>query len=59
MGEWFASVGIQPCPVQYDDLDADPVRFQVIADIDFERASAPDLTDLIDFTLIYLSSRQP
>jgi LPS sulfotransferase NodH len=24
-GEWFASVGIQPCLVQYEDLDADPV----------------------------------
>ena len=35
------------------------LRFQAIADIDFERASARDLTDLIDFTLKYLSSRQP
>lgn len=24
--EWFASAGIQPYPVQYEDLDADPVR---------------------------------
>jgi hypothetical protein len=35
------------------------LRFQAIAEIDFERASARDLTDLIDFTLTYLSSRQP
>lgn len=35
------------------------LRFQAIVDIDFERASAPDLTDLIDLTLKYLSSRQP
>jgi hypothetical protein len=35
------------------------LRFQAIADIDFERASARDLTDLIDCTLEYLSSRQP
>jgi LPS sulfotransferase NodH len=25
-GEWFASAGIGPCLVQYEDLDADPVR---------------------------------
>lgn len=25
-GEWFASAGVQPCLVQYEDLDADPVR---------------------------------
>lgn len=35
------------------------LRFQAIAEVDFERASARDLTDLIDFTLTYLSSRQP
>ena len=35
------------------------LRFQAIAEVDFERASALDLTDLIDFTLTYLSSRQP
>lgn len=35
------------------------LRFQAIAEIDFERASARDLTDLIDSTLTYLSSRQP
>lgn len=35
------------------------LRFQAIAEIDFERASARDLTDLIDLTLAYLSSRQP
>lgn len=35
------------------------LRFQAIAEIDFDRASARDLTDLIDVTLTYLSSRQP
>jgi hypothetical protein len=35
------------------------LRFQAIADVDFERASARDVTDLIDLTLTYLSSRQP
>jgi hypothetical protein len=35
------------------------LRFQAIAEVDFERASARDLTDLIHFTLTYLSSRQP
>jgi hypothetical protein len=35
------------------------LRFQAIAEVDFERASARDLTDLIDFTLTYLNSRQP
>jgi LPS sulfotransferase NodH len=25
-GGWFASAGVQPCLVQYEDLDADPVR---------------------------------
>jgi hypothetical protein len=35
------------------------LRFQAIAEIDFERASARDLTDLIDCTLSYLASRQP
>lgn len=35
------------------------LRFQAMVGIDFERASAPDLTDLIDLTLKYLSSRQP
>lgn len=35
------------------------LRFQAIAEIDFDRASARDVTDLVDFTLTYLSSRQP
>lgn len=35
------------------------LRFQAIAEVDFERASARDLTDLVDCTLEYLSSRQP
>jgi len=35
------------------------LRFQAMADVDFERASARDLTNLIDCTLEYLSSRQP
>lgn len=35
------------------------LRFQAIADIDFEQASAIDVTGLIDATLEYLSSRQP
>lgn len=35
------------------------LRHEAIADIDFQSASARDLTDLIDFTLMYLSSRQP
>lgn len=35
------------------------LRFQAMVDIDFERASASDLVDLIDCTLAYLSSRQP
>lgn len=35
------------------------LRFQAIADIDFGLASANDLTDLIDSTLTYLSSREP
>lgn len=35
------------------------LRFQSIAEIDFAEASAEDLTDLIDATLTYLSSRQP
>ncbi len=35
------------------------LRFQAIADIDFERSSARDLTNLIDCTLEYLSLRQP
>lgn len=35
------------------------LRFQAIAEIDFERASARDVADLIDSTLEYLSSRQP
>ena len=26
MGRWFAAEGIQPYPVLYEDLDADPVR---------------------------------
>ena len=34
-------------------------RRPAIADIDFERASARDLTNLIDCTLEYLSSREP
>lgn len=35
------------------------LRFQAIAEIDFERASARDLTDLADATLAYLRSSQP
>lgn len=35
------------------------LRFQAIVDIDFERASARDLTELIDATLTYLSDREP
>lgn len=35
------------------------LRFQAIAEVDFDRASARDLTDLVDFTLTYLLSRQP
>ncbi|MDQ2845847.1 MAG: hypothetical protein M3Y77_05755 [Actinomycetota bacterium] len=35
------------------------LRFQAIAEVDFERASARDLTELIECTLEYLSSRQP
>lgn len=35
------------------------LRFQAIAEIDFARASAQDLTDLIDVALTYLASRQP
>lgn len=35
------------------------LRFQAIVDIDFERASALDLTDMLDETLSYLSSREP
>ncbi|MEO9246183.1 hypothetical protein ABDK96_00605 [Citricoccus nitrophenolicus] len=35
------------------------LRFQAIAEIDFERASARNVTDLIDCTLEYLASRQP
>lgn len=35
------------------------MRFQAISDVDFSRASAHDLTELIDLTLSYLSSRQP
>ena len=35
------------------------MRFQAISDVDFSRASARDLTELIDLTLSYLSSRQP
>ena len=35
------------------------LRFQAIADVDFDRASANDLTSLIDTTLTFLSSRQP
>lgn len=35
------------------------LRFQAIAEIDFEQASARDVTDLIDCTLEYLVSRQP
>lgn len=34
-------------------------RFQAIAEIDFDRASARDVTDLVDCTLEYLASRQP
>lgn len=35
------------------------LRFQAIAEVNFDRASARDLTDLIDSTLEYLSSNQP
>ena len=35
------------------------LRFQAIAEIDFESASALDLSDLIDATLAYLGSSQP
>lgn len=35
------------------------LRFQAIVDIDFERASACDLIDLIGATLTFLSSREP
>lgn len=35
------------------------LRFQTISDIDFARVSARDLVDLIDFTLNYLTSREP
>lgn len=35
------------------------LRFQAIVDIDFERTSARDLTELIDATLTYLSDREP
>lgn len=35
------------------------LRFQAIAEIDFGKASALDLGDLVDCTLTYLSSRQP
>lgn len=35
------------------------LRFEAIAEIDFQRASALDVTDLIDSTLEYLSLRQP
>ena len=35
------------------------LRFQAIVEVDFERASAHDLIELMDFTLEYLSSRQP
>lgn len=35
------------------------LRFQAIAEVDFGRASTPDLIELLDFTLMYLSSRQP
>lgn len=35
------------------------LRFQAIVEVDFERASACDLTDMIDATLTYLSAREP
>jgi hypothetical protein len=35
------------------------LRFQAIVGINFDRASARDLTNLIDRTLEYLSSREP
>lgn len=35
------------------------LRFQAIAEIDFNQAAALDLVDLIDSTLSYLSARQP
>lgn len=35
------------------------LRFQAITEVDFERASAIDATELIDVTLEYLASRQP
>ena len=35
------------------------LRFQAIVEIDFDKASATDLTDLLDCTLRYLAARQP
>ncbi len=35
------------------------LRFQAIAEIDFEHASASDVTQLIDATLTYLGEREP
>ncbi len=35
------------------------LRFEAIAEIDFDRASALDLIELIDSTLAYLSLQQP
>lgn len=35
------------------------LRFQAIAEIDFDRSSALDLVALVDSTLSYLSSHQP
>ncbi|WP_307427883.1 hypothetical protein [Pseudarthrobacter defluvii] len=35
------------------------LRFQAIVDIDFDQASAGDLTELIDATLAYLTAREP
>jgi len=35
------------------------LRFQAIAEIDFEHVSASDVTELLDTTLTYLSEREP
>lgn len=68
-GDWDRVIvhGFQPSPGHPDsrqqtspDFYGDgALRFEAMADVDFDRASALDLTDLIDFTLTYLSSRQP
>lgn len=43
-------------PIFYGD---GTLRFQAIVEIDFDKASARDLTDLLDYTLGYLAARQP